>query len=292
MTTAIPPGPEIHDATVCALGEGPLWHPERGELFWFDITRQKMMAHQNGEVAAWYWDEPCSAAGWVDAGRLLVATASGLDLLDLASDRRERVAALEADNPVTRSNDGRADPFGGFWIGTMGRRLEKEAGAIYRYYRGEVRRLFAPITIPNAICFTPDGGQAYFGDTGPCRIWRVALDGEGWPRGEPELFLDLKAEGLRPDGAVVSADGTLWNAQWGAFRVAAYSPEGRFLEAVGFPAAQTTCPAFGGPDLSTLFCTSAAEHLGAAHLAEHPLSGMTFCAEGIARGQAEHRVIL
>jgi sugar lactone lactonase YvrE len=283
---------QVHDATVCALGEGPLWHPERGELFWFDIVRQKLMARQNGAVTTWYWDEPCSAAGWVDAGRLLVATASGLEVLELATDMRTPVVALEADNPVTRANDGRADPFGGFWIGTMGRRLERDAGAIYRYYRGELRKLFGPLTIPNAICFTPDAGHAYFGDTGPGKVWRVALDGDGWPKGDPEVFLDLKAEGLRPDGAVVAADGTFWNAQWGAFRVAAYSPQGQVLRAVGFPAAQTSCPAFGGADLTTLFCTSAAEHLSPAHLDAHPRSGMTFCAQAIAQGQAEHRVIL
>ncbi len=97
-----------------------------------------------------------SAAGWVDRDTLMVAGASGLWRFDIETGDRERLVALEADRPDTRSNDGRADPLGGFWLGTMGRQAQTGEGSIYRYFRGEAQRLYRQITIPNAIWFPPD----------------------------------------------------------------------------------------------------------------------------------------
>ena len=89
--------------------------------------------------------------GWIDEDRLLVASETALWVMDLESGDRDHVTALEADNPVTRSNDGRADPWGGFWIGTMGKAAEPGRSAIWRYYRGEMRRLFPGLTITSQI---------------------------------------------------------------------------------------------------------------------------------------------
>ncbi|RYG92666.1 SMP-30/gluconolactonase/LRE family protein [Loktanella sp. IMCC34160] len=273
----------IYDATNCTLGEGPLWHPERKELFWFDILGKRL--HRKGQH--WQFDTYVSAAGWVDRDRLMVASARDLFLFNVETGETERsLCPLEADNPVTRSNDGRADPQGGFWIGTMGIKAERGAGAIWRYYRGELRRLFPDITISNAICFAPDGATAYFTDTPTRQIMRVALDADGWPKGTPEVHIDLTRERLNPDGAVVDAAGNLWNAQWGASRVACYDPTGRFQKAVGFDGLQTSCPAFGGDDLTTLFCTTAAEGLNG------DAEGRTYAATGHGPGQAEHKVTL
>lgn len=272
----------IYDETQCKLGEGPLWHPTRQQLFWFDILRHKL--HTKGQE--WQFDTYVSAAGWVDDNRLLVASARGLHLFDIATGAQQDICPLEADNPVTRSNDGRADPQGGFWIGTMGINAENGAGAIYRYYRCELRQLYADITISNAICFAPDGTTAYFTDTPTQRIMRVALDADGWPDGAPELHIDLSDTDYRPDGAVVDAAGNLWNAQWGAGRVAGYTNEGHFFAAYDFPPRQTSCPAFGGTDLQTLFCTSAAVGLTG------PDEGKTYAIQTQTKGQPEHQVIL
>jgi sugar lactone lactonase YvrE len=269
----------------CILGEGVLWHPERQSLFWFDILGQRLFEKAGEDLRFWDFDRPVSAAGWVDKEQLLIATARDLVVFDLTDGHEESLCPLEADKPKNRSNDGRADPQGGFWIGTMG--FDADPGAIYRWYRGRLECLFPAMTIPNAICFAPDGGLAYFTDTVTGVIRRVALDAEGWPIGAPEDWLDLRPEGLNPDGAVVDAKGNLWNAQWGAGRVACYGPDGAFREAVAFPARQISCPAFGGPDLSTLFATSAATGQE-----DDPAAGQTFCAKVQATGQAEHRVIL
>mmetsp|Transcript_23678 Transcript_23678/g.42211 ORF Transcript_23678/g.42211 Transcript_23678/m.42211 type:complete len:278 (+) Transcript_23678:3744-4577(+) len=276
---------DVHSDQACQLGEGPLWHPERNTLFWFDILGKTLFC--KGETdEAWGFDEHVSAAGWVDHDTLLIASETALWTFDVTTGEQEFLAGLESDMPVTRSNDGRADPYGGFWIGTMGKEAEAYAGAIYRYYRGAVRRLFDRITIPNSICFSPDGRRAFYTDTMSRRIKTVALDDAGWPTGKPSIFVDLRGEELNPDGSVVDAAGNLWNAQWGAGRVACYAPDGAFLKAVDVPTSQATCPAFGGADLTTMFVTSAA------HGVVEAQGGMTFATQIGVVGQREHQVIL
>lgn len=272
---------QVFDDRTCALGEGLLWHPRRQELFWFDILEKRLMS----KAQVWQFDEHISAAGWVDDTTLIMASETGLWHLDLTSGQKDLLTALEADDPQTRSNDGRADPYGGFWIGTMGKEAEPGLGAIYRYFKGELRVLFKPISISNSICFSPDGLWAYFSDTPTGQIMRVALDSDGWPKADAEVFLDLRAEGLNPDGSVVDAQGCLWNAQWGASRVACYGPDG-LRHTLALPTSQVTCPAFGGPDLKTLYVTTAALGLEDAH------GGMTFHTDLEVTGQAEHKVLL
>ncbi len=273
-----------YDTRVCKLGEGPLWHPERRELFWFDIMGRTLLS----KGQSWTFDDYVSAAGWVDRDTLIVATAKALVRFDLTTGTSTPLCDLEADNPITRSNDGRADAHGGFWIGTMGVNAEPNAGAIYRYYRGELRKLFSGITISNAICFAPDGLTAYFCDTTTSIIMQQPLSpDDGWPVGAPSVFVDLTADAINPDGAVVDADGYLWNAQWGLGRVSRYAPDGTLDRVVDLPATQASCPAFGGDDLRTLFCTTA--QVG---LTNAPAAGQTYFIQTDIQGQPEHRVIL
>lgn len=282
----------IFDNRPCALGEGPLWHPALGQLFWFDILNKRMLSRQGDTPLQWQFDQMVSAAGWVSDSELIIASETALLRFDLGTGESAPLVALEADNPKTRSNDGRADPQGGFWIGTMGKGAEKGAGAIYRYYRGELRKLYGDITISNAICFAPDGRTAHFTDTVTSRVMRVSLDSEGWPNVEPQLYLDLTADPSGPDGAVIDSAGNMWLAQWGAGRVACFDPASHMLRHVAFDAPHTSCPAFGGPDLTTLHCTSALQGMDDAARAAHPNAGMVFAQMGVAKGQAEHQVIL
>ena len=275
----------IYDDRACELGEGPLWHPVREQLFWFDILNRTL----HSQMQSWGFSGFVSAAGWIDRDSLLIASETGLIRFDLTTGVEHPVAAVGT--AATRSNDGRADRQGGFWFGTMGKSAEKGVGAIWRWYRGEIRQLFKGMTIPNAICFAPDGGAAHFADTATGQVCKVALDAQGWPVGEPVVWLDLARAGLNPDGAVIDAEGRFWNAQWGAGRVAAYGPDGAFLQAVETPGAlQSSCPAFGGPDLSTLFITTALEHMDAEARAKHPASGQLFAFPGVAKGLPEPQV--
>jgi len=282
----------LYDPRHCKLGEGPLWHPERQQFFWFDITGQRLLSRDGDTPLEWHFAENVSAAAWTGRDTLLIASETRLFNFNLTTGASDTVAALEADNPGTRSNDGRADPQGGFWIGTMGKSGEADAGAIYRYYRGELRQLYAPITVSNSICFAPDGSRAYYADTAAGQIMTQPLDAQGWPKGTPDIFIDMRVDRLKPDGSVTDAAGNLWNAQWGASRVAQYSPTGALLQTIAFPARHTSCPAFGGTDLTTLFCTTAQQGIAPEILAAEPGNGQTFAAETDTTGTPEPQVIL
>lgn len=282
----------IYDDRVCALGEGPLWHPERKQLFWFDITGRKLLSRDADRPLEWRWEERVSAAGWIDRDTLMVAGETALWRFDISTGERSVILPLEADNPATRSNDGRADRLGGFWIGTMGLDAEPGAGAIYRYFRGEIRKLYQDVTTPNAICFAPDGDTAYFADTAKGAVWKQHIDRAGWPSGKPEMFVDFSGVGLKPDGAVCDAEGNVWIAQWGAWRVACHGPDGRFLKALSCGAAHTTCPAFGGEGLRQMFVTSATQGLPDGALDHQPGGGRTWVADMPVRGLPEPRVVL
>lgn len=282
----------VFDGRICTLGEGPIWHPQRQQLFWFDILSKKLLTRTPNGPADWQFAEHFSAAGWIDHDILLLASETGLWHFDINTGKEEKLVDLEAGNPITRSNDGRADPFGGFWIGTMGKNAEQEAGSIYRFYKGEIRTLVSDLTIPNSICFSPDGRLAYYADTRRSRIWAVDLDAEGWPKGETKLFLDLSPDDLNPDGSVVDAEGGMWNAQWGAGRIARYLPDGTLDRTVEIPAPHCSCPAFGGANLDELFVATATQGLNAKARAASPLSGQTFVIASGVKGQAEHQVLL
>lgn len=275
------------DTNFCELGEGPLWHPTRQELFWFDITGKRLYAKGGGETRHWDLPEMHSAAAWIDEDRLLVASETGLWTFEIATGVRALLTPLEADNPVTRSNDGRCDPWGGFWIGTMGKSAEDKAGAIYRYAHGELRQLFPEITIPNAICFDADRCCAYFTDTRAGQLWRVPVNAGGWPNGPREVVVDVRDLGLNLDGAIVLADGRIAVACWGDSAVHVITPDGTFQGRFPMPAPHVTCPAMGGPDFSQMYCTSATEGLSADDIAAAPLSGGTFVIEGAPAGRPE-----
>lgn len=276
----------------CHLGEGPSYDATTDTAWWFDIlegrlfeahlTSRKVRIHRLGRMA--------SALARIDAKRQLIVVEDGLYIRSIADGAMTLYRPLEADNPLTRSNDGRVHPSGTFWIGTMGRNAEPRAGAIYALHRGEILRLFPDITIPNAISFSPDGLLGYFADTAHRVLYRVALDpNTGLPRGTPEILV-RNIDGL--DGAVVDADGLIWNARWGGGCVDVYSPQGQHLRSVHVPARQTSCPAFVGADLSHLLVTSAWQGMDEAARTADPQAGRTFLIEAAARGRAEPDVRL
>lgn len=277
-----------YDDRPCELGEGPIWHPERGQFFWFDILGRRLLSRDPDGPRDWHFERIASAAGWVDRDRLLIATETGLAVLDLRSGGLDEVARVEADDPGTRSNDGRADRQGGFWFGTMGKRAETGRGAIYRWYRGELRCLVPALTIPNAICFSQDGRRAHYADTRQGLVWRQDLDESGWPSGDPRLFLDCRAMGLNPDGAVIDAEGAFCVACWGAGRVVRFAEDGNRLDQMMVGGLHSSCPAYGGADLRDLLVTTAREGIEDAD----PAQGLPYLLRATVPGLVEPRVIL
>jgi len=276
---------------VCALGEGPLWHPLAHTLYHFDILNKKLFRQSDQRV--WNFDEHVSAAGWVEENTLLIASETGLWRFDTLTGTSTPIVALEANNPVTRSNDGRADPWGGFWIGTMGKKAEPKAGAIYRFYKGTLRKLVSDITVSNAICFAPDRSCAYYTDTVTQIIMRQPLEAEnGWPEGDPSVLVDLSDTKLFPDGAIVDAHGNLWVAMWGSACIICFSPDGVEQERIEVDALQPTCPAFADARTRHLYVTSATVGLDADAMREYSLNGHTMIIADVADGVPEPRVIL
>jgi sugar lactone lactonase len=288
-------GVAIFSDIACQLGEGPTYDPATDTLFWFDIVGKKLLAKTglDGETRIHDLPEMASALAVINDGHQLLVTETGLHVRDVATGGLSMLMPVEADNPVTRSNDARVHPCGALWFGTMSKHGEREAGAIYWFFRGEVRRLFPRISTPNSICFTADGTIAYFTDTAKNILMRVACDpANGLPSGEPAVFLDQRGKPGGIDGSVVDADGVLWNARWGAARVDAWSPAGELIRSLPVPARQSSCPAFIGPQLDRLVVTSAWQGMDDAARAADPHAGKTFFIDLPVNGRAEPRVLI
>jgi sugar lactone lactonase YvrE len=278
----------VFSDVVCHLGEGPAAHPGLGRLFWFDILEKRLLEKPFDGTDTVVHDLPCMASvlAVIDDGRQLIATEKGFHIRETATGTLTLHTPLEAENESTRSNDGRVHPCGALWIGTMGKRAERGAGSIYRFFKGEVRQLFPGISIPNSIAFAPDGSVAYLADSVERIIWRVETDpATGLPTGEPKTFRTFHGEEGAPDGSVVDLDGTLWNARWGAAALDAYAPDGTRVRSIAMPARQVSCPAFMGRAADRLVVTSAHEGMDTVTRLADPLAGQTFLVDVLVRGR-------
>ncbi|MEB2846894.1 SMP-30/gluconolactonase/LRE family protein [Rhizobiales bacterium RZME27] len=242
------------------LGEGPTFDPHAAKAWWFNIVGQELheLDTVSGETRVHPLPFMGSVLARIDAGRQLIASDKGLFIRDTVSGEFAHYVDLEADKPGNRSNDGRVHQSGALWIGTMGRKAEDGAGAIYHVAKGQVTKLFDNISITNAICFSPDGTIGYFVDTKVNQLMQVALDAAtGLPTGQPSVLIDNKGEPGGMDGAVCDAEGKIWNARWGAGLLDCYAPDGTLLGRYEVPVKQPSCPAFFGENADRLLTTSA-----------------------------------
>jgi sugar lactone lactonase len=279
----------------CHLGEGCTYDAATDTAWWFDILERTLFQADlaSGTVTSHALPPMASVLAFIDDQRQLLATENGLYIRDIADGRLTLHTPLEADNAATRSNDGRTHACGALWIGTMGRKAEKGAGAIYRFHRGELVRLYAGVTIPNAICFSPDGATAYFTDSSEGILYRVAIDPENaQPIGNPATLYDHRGGVGGLDGAVVDSEGLIWNARWGGSCIDVYTPEGERVRTLRVPATQPSCPAFVGEKFDSLLVTSAWQGMDEQERAADPHHGETFILEAGARGRPEPRVRL
>jgi sugar lactone lactonase YvrE len=175
----------------------------------------------------------------------------------------------------------------------MGKGEEKGAGAIYWFFKGELRTLYTGITVSNSICFSEDGTIAYYTDTSTGLLMRVACDpATGLPVGESKVFVDHRSSKGYVDGSVVDRDGVLWNAVWGGKAVKAYSPDGTLLREIAMPAGQSSCPAFVGAKADRLAVTSAWKGKDDKQRKLDPQAGMTFLLDIPVNGRFEPRVLI
>ncbi|MCP3056049.1 SMP-30/gluconolactonase/LRE family protein [Aurantimonas marianensis] len=285
----------LYSDIACRLGEGPTYDPATDTAWWFDIEGRSLLEKRGDAAETTVHPLPfmASALAVIDGERQLIAAQDGLYIRETATGKLSLHRPLEADNEATRSNDGRVHPSGALWIGTMGKAHEKGAGAIYWYRGGELRTLYSNVSIPNAICFSPDGRLAYFTDTAVNRLMRVAVDSQtGLPTGEPALFFDQRGGKGGLDGAICDADGLIWNARWGNGTVDAYSPDGTRIRTIAIDTRQVTCPCFVGPKLDRMIVTSAWSGLSEKSRMNDPNAGKTFLIDLAVRGRPEPKLLL
>jgi xylono-1,5-lactonase len=260
------------------LGEGPVWVERDGALWFTDIKRRQVHRYEPGTGGRRSWDAPEPVGFLLPAqtGGLIAGLQSGLYRFDEGSGGFEPLAEVEPDRPGNRLNDGAADPSGRLWFGTMDEGEKAPTGAFYRFEAGQVIPTgLSGIAITNGPALSPDGRILYHVDTlgGTIQACDVAADGTLGPS-RPFVRIDPK-EGY-PDGPTVDSEGAVWIGLYAGWEARRYSPEGELAGRVRFPVANVTKLAFGGPDLRTVYATTARLHLRADQLARQPQAGDLF----------------
>lgn len=281
---------QVRCVAPCAqvLGEGPCWDARAGRLYWVDIEGRRLewLDPEGGAAGGWDLDRRTSALAPRAGGGLLLATEHGFALFDPATGTLDHRHNPEPERPWNRSNDGKTDALGRFWAGTMDDGKVRRSGAVYRLDPDwRCTRVLDGLAIPNTVSWSPDGRTFYLADSGERTLYACDPDERGG-LGVPRPFARTERDDITPDGSAVDAEGFLWNAQWGGWRVVRYAPDGTIDRVVAMPVQQPTSCAFGGDDLSTLYVTSARQGLSEQALAGQPLAGGVFAFEPGARGLA------
>jgi sugar lactone lactonase YvrE len=265
-----------------AVGECPLWNPAEACLYWVDIDGFAVhrLHPESGEHRVWKVDSEPSALALHAGGGLVLAMRSGFAHLDTASGALTPIAPAPYDTDTTRFNDGRVDPAGRFWVGTLYEPRDKPAAEMFCLERGQVQRIWSGgMTNSNGLGFSPDQKWMYHADTASHRIDRHAFDAATGEVSDPQLFQRFSADkaasnyGGRPDGAAVDSEGAYWCAMFEGARLLRFAPDGKLLREVALPLRCPTMVAFGGADLRTLYITSASHNRSAAERAQYPLTG-------------------
>ncbi len=266
------------------LAEGPLWDPNVSCLRWVDIQRGQVHRFDPVSGADTFFEvgEDVGTVAVRAAGGLVLATTTGLyTCADDGSDRT-LLHRVDTDPPGGRFNDGKADPWGRFWAGTM---LDDphEAGGFYRLDPdGSLHQVLDRVSCSNGLGWSPDGRTMYYVDTQTGGVDAFTHDPDTGRIADRRQLVAIDRGW--PDGLTVDAEGCLWVALWDGWGIRRYAPDGTLLSTVEVPAQRVTSCAFGGPDLSTLYITTAT--VGLRDLTDQPTAGSLFaCSPGVV-GQA------
>lgn len=249
-----------------------------GALYWVDISGRRIhrLDPETGRHESWLAPSEPGAIAVTDRARLVVAMRSGFQLFDPCTGTFQALAAPAYDASRMRFNDGRCDRAGRFWAGTMDEPREQAAAGLWCLDRGRLRKGPHGIVLSNGLAFTPDGKTMLHADSHARRIYRYAYDpATGEPSGR-ELWREFtESEGL-PDGAAFDAEGQYWIAMFGAGAILRLDMDARVTHRIEVGVPFPTMPAFGGPDLMTLYVTTSRRNRTAAALGEHPRLGALF----------------
>ena len=275
------------------LGESPFWHPDELMLYWLDIPG-KQIHRLNvfvGSVESWAMpSEPGSMAPAKSAGQssgLVIALRDGIYRARDWGGTLEKLVAATHDSAATRFNDGKADPTGRFWAGTMYEPRTTASAQLFSLDNGVLDAKVSHATIANGLAWSPDSRTLYWADTPThtVRAWdwdanTNAMSGERifkqWPGKPAGWQVGSPGYGGRPDGAAVDAEGNYYVAMFEGARLCKLSPDGVELASIPLPAQCPTMPCFGGDDLKTLYVTTARYNRSDAELKAYPDSGCVF----------------
>lgn len=285
-TPSSTPAPDIQPLPVPAslLGESPLWHPQQQLLYWCDIPGHKLNRYdpRSGEHRQWPFDTDVACCAPLLDGDLLLAMRDGLWRFSPASGERTRLAAPPYEPSKERFNDGKADPLGRLWVGTIYEPRTPALAALYRFDRERLERMAGDVTVSNGLAWSPDAATMYWSDTTAHTVYALDFDAANGQIAHRRVFAsfpaktagqDLSTYGGRPDGAAMDAEGCYWVSMFEGARVLRLSPRGEIVQEVPLPVRCPTMPCFGGPDLQTLYITTARENRPAEELAREPWAG-------------------
>ena len=279
--------------TKSTLGEGAIWHAGKQKLFWVDIEKYQLniynLATGENEVI-----EVGQYIGTVvpveQEDKALVALKDGIYLLDLESRSLQPVVSPEKDKKNNRFNDGKCDPAGRMWAGTMALDGKKGAGSLYRIdHDGSARKMLDHVTISNGIVWSSDHHIMYYIDTPTRQIVAFDFDPEAGNISNQHTVVKIPDDMGYPDGMTIDNKDKLWVAHWGGACVAQWDPEtGKLLKKIDVPAPHVTSCVFGGKNLDLLFITTARSGLTKEQLEDYPESGGLFIARPGEKGVPAH----
>ncbi len=264
------------------LGEGPLWHAQAQRLYWVNIIRGEVHVYNPaaGTDRCVHIGQQVGTVVPRASGGLMLAVEQGFASLDLDTEQLTLLADPEAHLPGNRFNDGKCDPAGRFWAGTMGRGdpTPPHAGSLYCLDAGgQVTRHLEGVTCSNGLVWSRDLTTMYYIDSGAQTVDAVDYDHATGAIANRRSVVTLPVDYGIPDGMTIDADGNLWVAGWGHHRLSQWNPaDGRLLRTIEFPASAVTACAFGGPNLDALYVTTARTGLSPEALAQQPHAGGLF----------------
>jgi sugar lactone lactonase YvrE len=279
---------QVKNTPTAELGEGAIWHPEKEALLWVDIIGSKVFMYKPGE--GMLQDITLeSMVGTVvpSTGEFFTVAAQESGIFGLREDGTKKLIAAFPANalPNVRFNDGKCDPMGRLWVGTMHNELKGGAGNLYMLQEDSLLIKEPGVTISNGIVWDTEKELMYYIDTPTQKVMAYDYDSATGEITNKRVVVEIPLEKGSPDGMSIDAEGKLWIAHWGGNGVYRWDPEtGELMEKIEVPAPNVTSCAFGGPNLTTLYITTASVGLTEEQLAEYPLSGSLFVTETDVKG--------
>lgn len=272
-------------STRAILGEGPIWH--QGKLHWVDIVGKRVYTYDpaKGEERFVELNQMVGTVVPRAKGGLAVAVERGFALLSDDGSYR-MIAEVEADDPRTRFNDGKCDPAGRFWAGTMAMTEKAPIGSLYSLeVDGTVKKRYSSVTTSNGLCWSLDAKTMYYIDSPTREVAAFDYDVATGEITNKRTLIRFAPEEGSPDGMTIDAEGNLWIALWDGWCVVCHDGKtGERLRKIDVPVQRVTACAFGGPELRDFYITTARTGVPEEELAKQPLAGAVLVTDVGARG--------